>query len=192
MIVGYVADNSSLNQPVVLAVALPTPPALVQGNIPNVIPTSAVGGALSADGLQPAVSSIPAALTPGIRDSSSRLPVLAPTHALPVGAKPTAAVVHGIWAAARSAVALNSSGQFVLKTSASPLGSDMIAATYSGDTNFAGSSDTLGMTIDESMVAASLAVHTSASLPTSGINDAAITSLLAEWSQDTLDASGSF
>jgi hypothetical protein len=48
------------------------------------------------------------------------------------------------------------------------------------------------MTINASMVAASLAVQAaSASSPASGINDAAIASLLAEWSQDGLDASDS-
>ena len=90
------------------------------------------------------------------------------------------------------AVTLNSSGQAALKTSALPLGSDTITATYSGDTNFTGSTGSLGVQINASMAIASLAVqHASVGLPASGINDAAIASLLAEWSQDSLEVSDS-
>jgi hypothetical protein len=90
-------------------------------------------------------------------------------------------------------VAVNALGTARYTTTALPLGSDPITAIYSGDTNFSGSSSSsLGMHINASMVAASLAVqHASANSPASGINDAAIASLLAEWSQDNLDASGS-
>jgi hypothetical protein len=89
-------------------------------------------------------------------------------------------------------VAVNVVGRAVLTTSALPLGSDTITATYSGDTNFTSSSGSLPMTINASVVAASLAVQPASAIsPASGINDAAIASLLAEWSQDNLDASDS-
>ena len=106
--------TAASNQLVVPAVALPTQPALIQSDAPDVFQASTVATTPEADGLQPTVSSIPAVLMPGTGDSSSRLPVLAANRALPVVARPTASAVHGMWAAARAAVTLNSSGEAVL------------------------------------------------------------------------------
>ena len=188
-----VADTSSLEQLVAfVAATLPAQPALIQSNVLDASHASTAATNLTANDLQPTLSSVPAVLTPGTRDSSSMLPLPAPTHALPVDARHTPSVVHGMWAAAFAAVTPNSSGEAVFKTSALLLDSDSITATYAGDTNFDGSSGSLPMTINASMAIASLAVqHASVSLPASGINDAAIASLLAEWSQDDLDASES-
>ncbi len=170
------------------AATLPAQLALIQSDVPNVVHASAVAGTLSVNGLPSAVSSIPAVVTPGTRDLSSRLQDLATSQALPVVSRPTASAVHGIWKVDRAAVTLNGSGETVLKTSALPLGT---AHRYSGDTNFTGSSGSLPRTINASMAITSVAVHTSDSSPASGINDAAIASLLAEWSQDDWDGSDS-
>jgi hypothetical protein len=192
VIVGDVADNSSLNQLVVPAVALPTRPALIQCDVPNVVHASAVAGTHEATGFRSTLSSIPAVRTPGRLDSSSRLPDLAANRALPVVARLTASTVHDLWAVTPAAVTPNNSGGAVSKTSTLPLGSDTITATYSGDTNFSGSSGTLSKQVNTSMVPAPLGVQAaSTSSSASGINDAAIASLLAEWSQDNLDLSDS-
>ncbi len=80
----------------------------------------------------------------------------------------------------------------VLKSSALTLDSDAITAAYAGDTTFSSSDDSLSVLINATVSPAPLIVRVAwANSPASGIRDAAIASLLGEWSQDSLDLSGS-
>jgi ELWxxDGT repeat protein len=102
---------------------------------------------------------------------------------------PTGSVTFSDGGALLGTIALDSKGRATLSTSVLTAGVHAITATYGGGEDFAGSSGSVSVQIKPSPGAATLAVQeASASSPASGINDAAIASLLAEWdSQDSLN-----
>ncbi len=92
------ADNSGLEKTDVLAVALPTQPALVQSDAAEVFHASAAVTTPRADGLQPAAASILAALTAGVGDSSSPPVSAVADRGLLFVVRPPVSAAQSLWA----------------------------------------------------------------------------------------------
>ena len=96
------ADNCMLEEPDVLAAALPTRPATVQSEAPDVFHAWAAAARPDADGPQPTASSIPAAipaaLTAGVGDWSSPPVSAAAEGGLPFVVRPPASATQSLWA----------------------------------------------------------------------------------------------